>query len=100
MSDAATSRHFDMVFSATCGAEDVRAFLLDANRDAARAIAERFRDAATRGFWTRPPQLGCRRAGRHAGGGMSGRLDPELRPRLVPRRAAPDDGARWPARGA
>ena len=52
MSDAATSRHFDMVFAATCAAEDVRAFLLDANRDAARAIAERFRDAATRGFWT------------------------------------------------
>ena len=52
MSDAATSRHFDMVFAATCGTEAVRAFLLDANRDAARAVAERFRDAATRGFWT------------------------------------------------
>ena len=52
LSDAATSRHFDMVFAATCGAADVRAFLLDANRDAARAIAARFRDAATRGFWT------------------------------------------------
>ncbi len=52
MSDAVTSRHFDMVFAATCGTEAVRAFLLDANRDAARAVAERFRDAATRGFWT------------------------------------------------
>ncbi len=52
MSDAVTSRHFDSVFAATCGADDVRAFLLEANRDAARAIAERFRDAATRGFWT------------------------------------------------
>ena len=51
MSDAVASRHFDMMFQATCAAPDVRAFLLDANRDAARAIAGRFRDAATRGFW-------------------------------------------------
>ena len=51
LSDAVASRHFDMVFAATCGADDVRAFLLDANRDAARAVAERFRDATTRGFW-------------------------------------------------
>lgn len=52
MSDAATSRHFDMVFAATCGTEAVRDFLLEANRDAAHAIAARFRDAAARGFWT------------------------------------------------
>ncbi len=52
MSDAVASRHFDMMFQATCGAPDVRAFLLAANRDAARAIAGRFRDAATRGLWT------------------------------------------------
>ena len=52
MSDAVASRHFDLVFAATCGAADVRAFLLDANRDAARAIAGRFRDAAARGLWT------------------------------------------------
>ena len=52
MSDAVASRHFDLVFEATCGAPDVRAFLLEANRDAARAIAQRFRDAATRGLWT------------------------------------------------
>ena len=51
MSDAVQSRHFDMMFAATCGAPDVRAFLLDANRDAARAIAGRFRDAAARGLW-------------------------------------------------
>ena len=51
MSDAVHSRHFDMMFAATCGAADVRAFLLDANRDAAHAIAQRFRDAATRGLW-------------------------------------------------
>ena len=52
MSDAVASRHFDLVFAATCGTDDVRAFLLDANGDAARAIAERFRDAAARGLWT------------------------------------------------
>ena len=52
MSDAVASRHFDRMFEATLGAPDVRAFLLDANRDAARAIAQRFRDAAHRGFWT------------------------------------------------
>ncbi len=52
MSDAVASRHFDLVFGATCGTPEVRAFLLESNRGAARAIAERFRDAATRGLWT------------------------------------------------
>ena len=52
MSDAVTSRQFDLLFAATCGAPEVRAFLIDANPDAARAIAARFRDAATRGLWT------------------------------------------------
>ncbi len=52
MSDAVASSHFDLMFEATCGAPDVRAFLLEANRDAARAIAQRFRDAAQRGLWT------------------------------------------------
>ena len=52
MSDAVASRHFDMMFAATCGTPEVRAFLLDANRDAARAIAGKFRDAARRGLWT------------------------------------------------
>ncbi|WP_174243166.1 cobaltochelatase subunit CobN, partial [Beijerinckia sp. L45] len=52
LSDAAGSRQFDLLFDATCGTPAVRDFLLAANRDAARAIAERFRDAATRGFWT------------------------------------------------
>ena len=51
MSDAVQSRHFDMMFAATCGAPEVRAFLLDVNRDAAQSIAARFRDAATRGLW-------------------------------------------------
>ncbi|MCX8256596.1 MAG: cobaltochelatase subunit CobN, partial [Beijerinckiaceae bacterium] len=52
MSDAVTSRQFDLLFAATCGEADVRDFLQHANPDAARAIAARFRDAATRGLWT------------------------------------------------
>ncbi|MGD0632940.1 MAG: cobaltochelatase subunit CobN [Beijerinckiaceae bacterium] len=52
LSDAVTSRHFDLVFAATLGTPDVRDFLLSANPDAARAIATRFRDAAARGLWT------------------------------------------------
>ncbi len=51
MSDAVASRHFDLVFAATCADDDVRAFLLRANRDAAHAVAARFRDAARRGLW-------------------------------------------------
>jgi cobaltochelatase CobN len=52
MGDAVASRHFDLVFDATCGTPEVRDFLVAANPDAARAIAQRFRDAATRGLWT------------------------------------------------
>ena len=52
MSDAVTSRQLDVLFAATCGDADVRTFLREANPDAARAIAARFRDAATRGLWT------------------------------------------------
>ncbi len=52
LSDAAGSRQFDLLFAATCGTPAVRDFLLHANRDAARAIAGRFRDAAQRGLWT------------------------------------------------
>ena len=52
LSDAAGSRQFDLLFAATCGTPAVRDFLLRANRDAARAVAERFRDAAQRGLWT------------------------------------------------
>ena len=51
MSDAVASRHFDLVFAATCATDDVRNFLLAANRDAAHAIASRFSDAVTRGLW-------------------------------------------------
>jgi cobaltochelatase CobN len=52
MSDEVTSRHFDLVFAATLGQQEVRDFLLSANLDAAQAMAARFRDAAARGFWT------------------------------------------------
>ena len=52
MSDAVASRQFDLVFAATCANDEVRTFLLEANRDAARAIASRFQDAAHRGLWT------------------------------------------------
>lgn len=52
MSDAVTSRQFDLAFAATLGRTDVRAFLEEANRDAARAIARKFELAARRGFWT------------------------------------------------
>ena len=48
---AVSSRHFDLFYDATCGDEKVRAFLLAANPQAARAIAARFADAARRGFW-------------------------------------------------
>ncbi len=52
LSDAVTSGHFDLVFAVTCGDDAVRAFLHDNNRDAARALAGRFRDAAVRGLWS------------------------------------------------
>jgi cobaltochelatase CobN len=51
MTEAVKSRHFDLVYDAVCGDETVRAFLLEANPEAARAIARRFSEAARRGFW-------------------------------------------------
>ncbi|SDR62311.1 cobaltochelatase CobN subunit [Rhizobiales bacterium GAS113] len=48
---AVSSRHFDLVYDATCGDERVRDFLQQANPQAARAIAARFAEAARRGFW-------------------------------------------------
>jgi cobaltochelatase CobN len=51
LTDAAPSRHFDLFFDATCGDDRVRAFLLAANPQAARAMAERFDEAKRRGFW-------------------------------------------------
>ncbi len=49
--DAVPSRHFDLLFDATLGDEAVRDFLTGSNPLAARSIADRFDEAATRGFW-------------------------------------------------
>jgi len=48
---AVPSRHFDLLFDATLGDAAVRAFLTGSNPLAARAMADRFADAADRGFW-------------------------------------------------
>ena len=55
MTHAVTAKHFELVFDATLGNDAVLAFLETANPDAARAMAERFNTALTRGFWS------CRR---------------------------------------
>jgi cobaltochelatase CobN len=52
LTDAAPSRHFDLLFDATCGDDTVRAFLKSANPQAAEAIANKFEEAALRGYWT------------------------------------------------
>lgn len=44
-------RHFDLLFDAVCDQPTVRDFLVDANPQAARSIAERFESALARGFW-------------------------------------------------
>jgi cobaltochelatase CobN len=51
MTNAVPSRHFDLMFDATCGNEQVRQFLVKANPEAARSIAHRFEEAVRRGFW-------------------------------------------------
>jgi cobaltochelatase CobN len=51
LTDSAPSRYFDLLFEATCGDERVRAFLLGANPQAARGMAERFEEAQRRGLW-------------------------------------------------
>ncbi|MBV9135767.1 MAG: cobaltochelatase subunit CobN, partial [Hyphomicrobiales bacterium] len=51
LTEAVKSRHFDLVYDATCGDDEVRGFLLRANPEAARAIASRFIEAERRGFW-------------------------------------------------
>jgi len=51
LTDAVPSRHFDLLFEATCGDETLRAFLESANPQAAAAIAAKFEEAARRGFW-------------------------------------------------
>jgi cobaltochelatase CobN len=44
-------RHFDLLFDSVCANPDVRAFLTEASPQAAKAIAERFESALTRGLW-------------------------------------------------
>ncbi|MGI8567802.1 MAG: cobaltochelatase subunit CobN [Methylocella sp.] len=51
LSDAVSSQQFEFLFEATLGTPSVRDFLIDANPNAARAIAKRFEDALARGFW-------------------------------------------------
>jgi cobaltochelatase CobN len=51
LTDAVESRHFDLLFEATCGTPEVREFLIEANPGAARAIIERFEAALQRGYW-------------------------------------------------
>ncbi|MEJ0092149.1 MAG: cobaltochelatase subunit CobN [Methylocella sp.] len=51
LTDAVASRHFELIFEATCGAPDVREFLIKANPKAALSIVARFEDAQRRGFW-------------------------------------------------
>jgi cobaltochelatase CobN len=55
MTDAVTASHFELLFDATLGNEDVRAFFESVNPEAGRAMAARFDAALSRGFWT------CRR---------------------------------------
>jgi cobaltochelatase CobN len=51
LTDAVSSAQFDLMFDATLGDDSVRAFLVDANRQAACHMAGVFEDAVKRGFW-------------------------------------------------
>jgi cobaltochelatase CobN len=51
LTDAVRSEQFDLLFDATLGDDSVRAFLVRANRLAARHMARVFEEAARRGFW-------------------------------------------------
>jgi cobaltochelatase CobN len=51
MTDAVTSRQFDLMFEATLGDERVRDFLATSNPLAAHGMAARFDEASRRGFW-------------------------------------------------
>ena len=48
---AVADHHFDLVYQAYLGDANVRNFLLSANRDAAREMAERLLEAMERGLW-------------------------------------------------
>jgi cobaltochelatase CobN len=51
LTDAVNSAQFDLMFDATLGDDSVRAFLIDANHQAACHMAGVFEEAARRGFW-------------------------------------------------
>jgi cobaltochelatase CobN len=51
LTDAVASAQFDLMFDATFGDDDVRAFLVRANRRAACHMAGVFEEATKRGFW-------------------------------------------------
>jgi cobaltochelatase CobN len=51
LTDAVNSGQFDLMFDATLGDDVVRAFLVHANRPAARHMAGVFEEAERRGFW-------------------------------------------------
>jgi cobaltochelatase CobN len=51
LTDAVASAQFDLMFDATLGDDSVRAFLVDANHQAASHMAGVFQEAARRGFW-------------------------------------------------
>src|ERR1700722_10036118 len=51
LTDAVASAQFDLMFDATLGDDSVRAFLVDANHQAACHMANIFEQAAGRGFW-------------------------------------------------
>lgn len=51
LTDAVASRHFELLFEATCGDPEVRDFLVAENPKAALGIVARFEEALRRGFW-------------------------------------------------
>ncbi len=59
LTDVVRSTQFDLMFDATLGDEAVRAFLVGANRPAARHMARVFEEAVQRGFW-RSRRNSCR----------------------------------------
>ena len=52
LTDVVRDTQFDLVFDAILGDDAVRAFLIDANPAAARAMARKFDEAIKRGLWT------------------------------------------------
>jgi cobaltochelatase CobN len=52
LTDVTEDRQFDLLFDATLGDEQVRAFLVDANYAAALGMADKFDEAIRRGLWS------------------------------------------------